>query len=366
MKTRSPSPIAHVQIKAVELPLFTPFAISKGALEQAHLSFVTITDANGLSGIGEIASFPHLTGDTPLECFESAKQFGPTLVGRDVWQATSKTLLAKNDFAKTPSMLVGVEMALWDLRAKQMGVPLRRLWGHQNETKFQTDITLPIMQVGDVGKFCELFARHQFEIVKVKVGGANAKFDCERILELKKRMPARTKITLDGNQGCTIESSLQLVDELAKHNIVPLFFEQPLPEDDFAGLTKLTQKSPIPICVDETVKTAADAMKVIDERAGHFINLKFMKSGIQETLDIVAVARAKGVKLMIGGMLESEVGMTCSAHLVCGSGAIDWCDLDTPFFIEKRITETSPYHRASAHLELVSADAPGLGLALTL
>lgn len=365
MKSRMYSPIAHVQVKAVELPLFTPFAISKGAIEQAHLSFVTITDANGLFGIGEIASFPHLTGDTPLGCFEAAKQFGPTLIDVDVWQATLKTLRAKNDFTNTPSMLVGVEMALWDLRAKQMGVPLRRLWGHHNGTEFQTDITLPIMQVGDVGKFCELFDRHKFEIVKVKVGGSQAKSDCERILELKKYMPSQTKITLDGNQGCTLESSLHLVEELARHKIVPLFFEQPLPEDDFAGLTKLTQKSPIPICVDETVKTAADAIKVIEQRACHFINLKFMKSGIQETLEIVAVARAKGVKLMIGGMLESEVAMTCSAHLVCGSGAIDWCDLDTPFFIERRITKASPYHRQSAHLALVSPDATGMGLELT-
>lgn len=89
------------------------------------------------------------------------------------------------------------------------------------------------------------------------------------------------------------------------------------------------------MCADESVKTLSDAIKIINEKCAQMFNLKFMKSGVRESLLIAEVARQCSIGLMIGGMVESEIAMTASLHAVCGTGVIRWCDLDTPFFLQK-------------------------------
>jgi o-succinylbenzoate synthase len=332
-------------------------------MHSADSIFIVLTDANGKQGVGECAPFPSLTGDTVQTAFPALNALRSSIQGKEV-NAALHLLLSKlrKEYSTAPSALTGLEMALWDLKAKQSHVSLAGLWGCSIQQTAETDITLPIMEKSSLAGFWKLYSNHGFRIIKVKVGGNSARTDAERIFELYSSIPEKTLLTLDGNQGCTVASALELVEILGRKNLKPLFFEQPLPQDDWKGMSELTKCSPIPICADETVKTSADALRVIQEKAAHLINLKFMKSGVFETLRIVHVAKAAGMDLMIGGMLETEVAMSASLHLVCGTGDIRWCDLDTPFFLKAHVTEASPYHAQKAELTLPQ----GQGLGLTL
>jgi L-alanine-DL-glutamate epimerase-like enolase superfamily enzyme len=183
------------------------------------------------------------------------------------------------------------------------------------------------------------------------------------VMDLHKAAP-HMQISLDGNQGCTYESARTIVRSLAQQGVRPIFFEQPLPEDDWQGMTKLTAEGEIKICADELVKTPADARRVVDEKAAHVINLKFVKSGLRNAIEIARIAIASKLELMIGGMLESEIMMTASLHAASVISEIRYVDLDTPFFFEKRLTKESPYHANSAWLNVPNSH--GLGLTLSL
>ena len=356
------SPISMSTAKQMSCEIVIPFAISSETLTSADFVLVTITDGNGISGIGEASPFPTLTGDNVAGVYPVVNHLLGLLHGRTAQGGLQflKTLRAES-FAVSPSGYVGVEMALWDLHAKQLGVPLAALWGGAMLRKAVTDITLPIMTPRTVEGFWSRFKNHGFTQLKVKVSG-HVQDDLDLIFALINLVPHATRLTLDGNQGYRQENAKALLQRLSEKDVRPLFFEQPLPADDWDGSRRLENESGIPICLDETVATPAHAIRVVREKTASMINLKIMKSGIAETAQIIAVAQAANIGLMIGGMLESEIAMSTSLQLALGVGGIDHFDLDTPFFFKNLVCKDSPWHRGKA--ELLRSDLPGNGLAL--
>ena len=153
--------------------------------------------------------------------------------------------------------------------------------------------------------------------------------------------PAR-QIILDANQGYSARETLQFLKLLSKIGIVPDLIEQPVPKADWEGLKQVTRESKVCVCADESASSLADAVRIIKEKAAGAINVKLMKTGLVHALEISRLAHAAGVKLMIGGMMESNLAMTASAHLAAGLGYFDFIDLDTPFFIKGEVAR-NPY-----------------------
>ncbi len=362
MKVANISSISETSVRHIKSPIHVPFAISSETLNEASSVIIELKDEDGLCGIGEASPFPTLTGDnvegvlpTVQEILDQIRPLNP-LRGLQTLRAIRDEI-----FLSSPSAYVGVETALWDIYAKQLGVPLAAIWGGRMIDRVITDITLPIMPAGMVQNFWGLFAHHGFEVIKIKVSG-HVSDDLDMIHAMIDLLPRNALFTLDGNQGYRLDHARALLSHLAAHELRPLFFEQPLPSDDWSGLKQLEDSTGTPVCLDESVTSPEDAIRVVREKTASMINLKIMKSGIEETMRIITIARASGIALMIGGMLESEIAMSASLQLACGVGGIQHFDLDTPFFFKTMLTKDSPWHKATA--ELVRPEGPGLGLEL--
>lgn len=353
-------PLAAGGVRCLSIPIHVPFTISRESLPRAEIALVELQNAAGLRGLGECAPFPSLTHDTIAQASRLALGLLDEIRAASSREALLRLEALREEVVKQSiTAFVGVEMALWDLLAREEGRSLAELWGTSQQRSLSTDITLPIMEPTAVPKFWELFASHRFPIVKVKVSG-HVERDVELIEALRRLLPAGVELTLDGNQGYRVQEAIRLVHELGLRDCRPLFFEQPLPEDDEKGLESLSARLPIPVCVDETVRSLADAQRVIQKKLAHMINVKIMKSGIKEALAIIECARQAKIPLMIGGMLESEVATGVSLQMACGTGAIAFADLDTPFFFTERVTLASPWHRTDARLELPLGAGHGL------
>lgn len=351
------------------LPLVLDFAISKGVLTAGNSVFITLESDAGAAGLGEAAPFPVLTGDNVDVVLMLCKGVLSELVGLSAEEALAvvRGSLREEVFLKSPTFLTGIEMALLDLIAKSKNLPMAALWAKASISGVYTDMTLPVVSSStEVQGFWKTYSEYDFKEVKVKVGSAHLSDDVDRVVSLMEAAPHIERISLDGNQAFGVEGALKLLSQLKKNGIIPALFEQPLPKDDFAGMVNLTEKSPVPIFADETVVTVDDAKKVINEKGAHGINLKIMKSGIEQARQIGLLSKKAGLQVMIGGMLETEIAMTTSLHLVCGSGLTDWHDLDTPFFIKERVTDSSPYHSLNAFLKLPMSKGHGLELSKSL
>lgn len=354
--------IGETTARQFEADIHVPFAISSETLNHASFVIVEIFDENGLCGIGEASPFPTLTGDNVDGVLPTVREILDQLIEMTALSGLRYLRgIREETFLTSPSAYVGVETALWDLYAKQLGVPLAALWGGRMLEKVVSDITLPIMPAHSVGDFWSLYENHGFEVVKIKVSG-NVSEDLDMIHAMLKLLPRSSQFTLDGNQGYRLDNAKSLIAALSGHEVRPLFFEQPLAADDWDGLKHLEESTGIPVCLDETVITPEDAIRVVRDRTASMINLKIMKSGIEETMRIISIAKSAGIALMIGGMLESEIAMGTSLQLACGVGSIQHFDLDTPFFFKTLITKDSPWHRGRA--ELMRPSGPGIGLEL--
>jgi L-alanine-DL-glutamate epimerase-like enolase superfamily enzyme len=112
-----------------------------------------------------------------------------------------------------------------------------------------------------------------------------------------------------------------------------VLLEQPVMRDDLDSMAAIRRETGIPVAADESVRSLADAREVVARGAADYINIKIMKTGVDEAIKIASFTKASGLKLMIGGMLETRIAMGCSFSLVLGLGGFDVLDLDTPLLL---------------------------------
>ena len=127
--------------------------------------------------------------------------------------------------------------------------------------------------------------------------------------------------------------TLSVLRTLRRKALAPALLEQPLHRDEWDGQARLVREAGVPVVADESCRSVEDAAHIARHRLAHVINIKLAKCGVTQALEIIAIARASGLGLMIGGMVETRLGMGFGAHLAAGTGAFRWIDLDTPLLL---------------------------------
>ncbi|MBA3824681.1 MAG: dipeptide epimerase [Ktedonobacterales bacterium] len=327
----TPTSITSVTVEPLNLPLYEPFQIATGVFPAANNVIVRVTLASGAVGLGEASPSLPSGGETQATVLAGAQAMAEVLPERDAasWRGLAQWLRA--NFKAQECARAATEMALLDALTRHHGVPLYQ-WFGGTQTRIETDLTIPIVAPERARELASAIAARGIRIIKVKVGG-DLGDDEARVVAIHEAAPAAT-LQLDGNQGFSVTSALRFLARLEARGIIPTLFEQPLYRDDWLGMTDLTARAPVAICADESVHTAADAIRVVRERAAHIINIKLMKSAFLASLDIVGVCHAARLDLMIGGMMESRLGSAAAAHFAAGIGGFVSIDLDTPMLID--------------------------------
>jgi L-Ala-D/L-Glu epimerase len=217
-----------------------------------------------------------------------------------------------------------VEIALYNAFSDEVQIPVEKLLGAVNAT-VETDLT--IARIPNALEVARQAWQEGFRIFKMKVGGGPMEEDMDRILSIAEEFPEAI-FRLDANQSLMPRTTVEFAEALLRNDIVLELIEQPVPKEDLAALDETARICPVPIIADEACRTPAEAYRIFSETAVQGVNVKLMKSGIGGALDIIRIAKAAEKKLMIGCMLESEIGMAASVALACGTGAFDYVDLD--------------------------------------
>jgi L-alanine-DL-glutamate epimerase-like enolase superfamily enzyme len=353
-----PTLITRLEVEPLDIPLREPFVIATGQVGSARNVLVRVTLADGTVGLGEAAPFPPSGGETQETALAAIRGMTPLVEGQDaaVWRPLAARLTAS--FEHQATARAGVEAAALDALTRSWGVPLYQFFGGQ-QSSVTSDLSIPITTPEQVARLAQQHTASGARTLKLKVGTTVAE-DLERVLALVDGAPDAA-IILDGNQGYTPTAALELLAALANENVRPILFEQPTHRHDLEGLRFVTERAGIPVAADEAVHTAADALRVARLGAANVVNIKLMKSGIVEALDIAAVCRAAHIDLMIGAMIESRLGSAVSAHLAAGLGGFTYIDLDIPMLLaedhftggytqdgmEYRLDPTAPGHGVS-------------------
>lgn len=305
-----------------------PFPIALGVMTHLDNAFVTIVLENGIEGYGEAAPIMTINGEnqqTILGTLNSCREF---IVGQDINNYRSIAYTLKSAFWAQSAARCAIEMALLDAYTKTLGIPFYRFLGG-TETRIETDYTIAIVPADEAKRQAVRLASEGFRIIKTKVG-VDLKEDIDRVLAIKDGAPG-CGLLIDANQGYNPKTALRFINEVVKHDIYPVMFEQPVLKSDLAGMKYVRDNTEILVGADESVFTRADAINVVRTGCADAINIKLMKSCIIESLDIAAVARSANLKLMIGCMVETNLALACAVHFAAGVGGFDFFDLDPSF-----------------------------------
>lgn len=313
-----------------------------------HTTFrhlVVEIEHDGAVGRGEAAPsafFDNETLDDVLQSVETARG----LLGDDPFRIEDITARLCRALPKAHAAICAIDVALHDLAAQLMGVPLWRWFGLDPAAAPATSYTISLDEP-------EAMARHaaevagRFRVLKIKVGTDQ---DDARLQAIRRvtDLPLR----LDANTGWTAEQAVETINRIAGLGIE--FVEQPIPVARPDELRWIRQRVDVPIIVDEDAVRAADLPALVGCVDG--INIKLTKcGGLREAVRMIHFAQACGMRVMLGCMLETSLGITAAAHL---SPMVDWADLDGHLLIED-----DPYRGTTIQDgRLVLPDGPGLGV----
>ncbi|HMQ33505.1 MAG TPA: dipeptide epimerase [Chloroflexaceae bacterium] len=350
----APTTIRSLSVEALDIPLHAPFGISGGAQEVARNLLVTVELADGTRGYGEAAPFQAYNGETQASARDAIELARPAVEGADAreWRPIAAALRAS--IGGAGSARCAIETAVLDALTRRAELPLWAFFGGAGTT-LETDMTVTTGSVEDASTAALAIIGRGISTIKVKVGGGDLDHDLRRVVAIHAVAPDAPLI-LDGNGGMSADAALALVGALHAQHIRPALLEQPVPADDWEGMAQLARWGGVPVAADESATSAASVLRLAQERSAHVVNIKLMKCGVAEALDIAAVCRAGGLRLMIGGNVESILAMTMSAHFAAGLGGFEFVDLDTPMFMAEN-PFSGGFSQSGARLELAQIAA---------
>ncbi len=322
----------------LELHLRHTFRLARGATDSRQNLIVEL-EHEDMVGLGEAAPIARYDQDA-----ESATRAAYDMVSKleDPWAFERVPEVA---VAGQPAAAAAIDMALHDWVGKVQRVPLYKMLGIDRQRTPLTSFTIGMDDPEIVVE--KVREASSFEVLKVKMGSDEDRQVLEAVRDVTDR-PLR----VDANEGWTLDDALGRLEWLERMGVE--LVEQPLPADQLDEMRELKRVSPLPLFADESLHVADDIPRLADAFDG--INIKLMKcGGIGEALRMIRVARAHGLKIMLGCMIETSVAITAAAHL---SPLVDYADLDGNLLVTN-----DPFVGATVERgRLVLPSGPGLGI----
>lgn len=316
---------------------------SYGLVLGADNGFVKLSH-DGLEGYGEAVPIGRYdeTIKGVLESFEEYKSGLSSI--NDIWAIEKVDEICRNAKIHSNAARSAIMMALYDLIGKEAGVPLYKIFGGTGLNTPEVSYTIGVDNAENVVR--KVQEAKDCPIIKLKIGSKN---DIEAIKEIRK--VTDTTIRVDANAGWTREQAVEMINTLSEYNIQ--FVEQPVAWNDYEGLKYVKDRVSVPIIADESCRGIDSIKNLINCVDG--INIKLAKcGGLGQAYKMIHMAKALGMKVMIGCFLESSLAVTAAAHL---TPLVDYADLDPILF-----TENDPF--VGLKIEngrLILPNKPGIG-----
>ena len=338
-----------LKLHQYDLPLKYKFGISRETRTVQKTVIVELIDKD-LRGYGECVANHKYYKFTVEDIFSDLKNIESKLGNidlkiqkpQDIWNEFSEEL-SQNPFAQN-----ALDMAMYDLWGKTHNKPTYELLNLNPKHNPLTDYTIGIDTIDIMVKKLEEYS--DWPIFKIKLG---TEHDIEIMKELRKHTDGILRI--DANCAWNAKQTIEYSKELKKLGVE--FIEQPLPADDWNGMKEVYTNSVLPIIADESVIKEGDVEKCY--KCFHGVNIKVVKcGGLTPALKMIRKAQILNMKVMVGCMTESTVGVSGIAQLL---PLLDYVDMDGPLLLAKDIATGVTIKKG----KVFYSDISGNGVTLT-
>jgi L-alanine-DL-glutamate epimerase-like enolase superfamily enzyme len=251
------------------------------------------------------------------------------------------------------------DMALYDLAAKEAGLPLYAYLGGTNKGELRTDMTIGIGSPEKMSTTAKALQEEGFDTIKIKLG-TTYDVDIQRMEWIQAEVGDQLKLRLDANQGWDLPTALRILKKLSTMNLQIEWCEAPIPAWNMQGLAQLNRLSPIPLMADESLFDHRDAVQHVIQQACPYFNIKLAKSGgIHNARKIVAIGEGAGINMQVGCFSETRLGITALAHFVLAHPSIQAYDMDSFLMLSKDPIQGGVQYRAGGWISV--PEEAGLG-----
>lgn len=318
--------IVNVSLRRFDLELSEPYQIAYETVYSATNFVLQLETDEKLVGFGCAAPDFVITKEKPEEVEKTFQNIlFPALKGANPFYFTKIMHDLKLQKVIKSSALAMVDMALYDLISKSLGVPLYKFLGVYRES-IPTSVTIGILPFEKTMLKAKEWVEKGFFILKIK-GGLDWEKDVFKIKTLRNKFP-KIILRYDGNQGLTLKEALNFSKEV--ENLKVEIIEQPLLISEEKYYFDFSEKTSQPIMADESIKTLKDTFRLAKNNLVDMINIKLMKvGGIQEAFHINSVAKSAGYEVMVGCLDECNLGISAGLHFALSRPNIEYADLDS-------------------------------------
>jgi len=338
----------NAEFERHSLPIDGAFTISRGSIREIETVIVRVSDEAGQTGVGAAAPDTRYgeTADTVcavLPDLLDAVEAVDDPLALDTIERRLRGVVHDN-----PSARAAVSVAVHDLATRRLGVPLYRQFGLDAGRAPPTSYTVPIDDPASMEERAATVVDDGYEVLKVKLGTDR---DRERMEAVREAAPDAT-VRVDANEAWTPHEAIAKSEWLADLGVE--FVEQPVPAGNADGLRRVHERSALPVAADESCRTLPDVPAVADRAA--IVNLKLMKcGGLREAMRMIHTARAHGLEVMLGCMVESTASIAAACHL---APLVDYVDLDGALLLADDAYEGPSYEGGT----LSVPERPGTGV----
>ncbi len=332
--------IEHLSATALTVPLREPFVIASGRIDATRAVEVQVRlgwRGRTETGLGEAACLPPVTREDQDDVLLEVRRAAAELIGRPL-EARAEELESALEatLPEGPVARAGIETALLDAMARCAGVPLRAILGQRGlaTRSLETDVTIAIAEPARMAELAREWVSVGFRALKIKVG-KDVDTDV-RALEAIARAAPGAKLRVDANAGYSAAQAIAVARACERLGLGETIecWEQPCAADDREGMREVAAAVQATVVADESVKGFADLRDLVKRGYAGGVNLKLAKlGGVLIAVRMGLEAQANGLKIMVGGMVETRLGMTAAAHVACALGGVDYVDLDTAWLL---------------------------------
>ncbi|MBI4528404.1 MAG: hypothetical protein HY695_31810 [Deltaproteobacteria bacterium] len=330
--------VTRVDIFPLSVPL-------KGVFKNAHAvrtsqeSIVLIVQTDeGFTGLGNVDPDPGYSEESFSDTLGAIRQLAPDLTGMDPLNITAALERMDRLLAGRLDAKAAIEMALFDLKGKVLGVPVHALLG--GAVKEEIFLNAWIGMLPPEQAAAEACAWHQrgFRSAKIKVG-SGIEQDYARVKSVREAVGNRMALRIDANEAYSADEAIRLGKALAPLDL--FLFEQPVSRRDLDGMAKVRRAIEIPVMADEAILGPGTLIELIKKEAADIIKVKVMKQGgIQRTTQMIHTAEAAGIRCVIGHGFGLAINTLAELHVAASCrNVLDGCEFVGPLKMETDVVK---------------------------
>lgn len=314
--------IRRAECEVVETKPGVRLATRYGELPDKRAHVFVHLQTDGFEGWGEATPLTWFTGETSATITSILTELWlPRLIGRPVHDVDALLRELARGVPHNPSAMAAIDMAVHDLRARSVRLPLHELLGGHGATSLRRTYPLGIDDLDATIAEAKEWVQRGYTTLKMKIGSP-VEESRDRVAAVREAVGTGVRIRVDANAGYDLGTARRAARMLAPFDLE--LFEQPVSAHDIDAWRALRRSTDIPLMADESLRTLSDALVLVGERLVDHLLIKLIKTGgIRNAVRIAGIAEAAGVDCIISTPFDTQIGAAAALHTAFAIGSTE-------------------------------------------